>query len=200
MDNNVLYKLSYGLFVVTSKIPGKSNGCIINTVTQITDTPLRLSFTVNKDNLTHDFIKETGVFNISVISEAASFDLFTHFGFKSGRACDKFSDFSDKAVSQNGVYYITKGTNAYISGKVIDTVDVGTHTIFIADITDGEVLSDTPSATYEYYHKNIKPQPKKEENKGYRCKICGYVYEGEELPSDFICPLCKHGATDFEKI
>lgn len=200
MDNNILFKLSYGLFVITANDSGKDNGCIINTVSQLTDTPLRLSFTINKSNLTHDMIKNTGVFNVSVISEDADFDLFSHFGFQKGLDVDKFADFHDAKKSSNGLFYITKGCNSYISGKVIQEIDVGTHTLFIADISDGEVLSETPSATYAYYHENIKPKPNNHETSGYRCKICGYVYEGAELPPDFICPLCKHGAIDFEKI
>lgn len=200
MNNNVLYKLSYGLFVITANDYGKDNGCIINTAIQVTDAPLRIAFTVNKSNLTHDFLMNTKNFNISVISEDATFELFKHFGFQSGRQTHKFEDYSDYATSSNGLPYITKGSNAYISGKVINTVDLGTHTMFVADVTDGEILNDTPSATYAYYHANIKPQPKKAEKSCYRCKICGYEYEGEELPEDFICPLCKHGAADFEKV
>lgn len=200
MNTNALFNLSYGLFVVTAKDFGKDNGCIINTVMQITDTPLRMSFTVNKSNLTHDFIMNTKNFNISVISEAASFELFKHFGFQSGRSTHKFENFSDYKVSPNGLIYITAGCNAYISGKVFDSVDLGTHTMFFADVTDSAVTDSVPSATYAYYHQNIKPTPQKSEKSGYRCKICGYVYEGEELPEDFICPLCKHSAADFEKI
>lgn len=200
MDNNVMFNLSYGLFVLTAQDYGKDNGCIINTVMQVTDTPLQICFTVSKQNLTHDFVKSTGIFNISVISEAADFELFKHFGFQSGRACDKFDAYPDAAQSKNGLKYITKGTNAYISGKVIKTTDLGTHTMFIAEVCDGEIISKDASATYAYYHASIKPKPQKTEQVGYRCKICGYVYEGEVLPPDFICPLCKHGAQDFEKI
>ena len=145
-------------------------------------------------------IKNSGLFNVSVVSEDADFNLFSHFGFQKGVDVNKFADFPDAKKSQNGIFYITKGCNSYISGKVIDTIDVGTHTLFIADILDGEVFSTTPSATYAYYHNNIKPKPQPSEKSGYRCKICGYVYEGEELPPDYICPLCKHGAADFEKI
>ncbi len=200
MDNTVLFKLSYGLFVLTAEDFGKDNGCIINTVMQVTDTPLQVAFTVNKQNLTHNFVKNTGKFNVSIIAEDADFELFKHFGFQSGRACHKFDGYADCATASNGLKYITKGTNGYISGKVVNAIDLGTHTMFIAEVTDAVSLSNTPSATYSYYHKSIKPQPQKLEKKGYRCKICGYVYEGEELPEDFICPLCKHGAADFEKI
>ena len=200
MDNNVMYKLSYGLFVLTANDFGKDNGCIINTVMQVTDTPLRICFTVNKTNLTHDMVSNTGIFNVSVISEEADFDLFRHFGFLKGRETDKFNEYPDSKTAKNGLRYITKGCNAYISGKVVEKVDLGTHTMFIADVTDGEILNDLPSATYAYYHAHIKPQPKKAEKTCYRCKICGYEYEGDELPENFVCPLCGHGAADFEKI
>ena len=200
MNNKAMYKLGYGLYVLTAK-DEKDNGCIINTAIQVTTTPNRISITVNKQNHTHDMIRKTGVFNLSVISEEADFSLFQHFGFQSGRDVDKMKDFENKAQAENGLYYITKGTNAYLSGKVIQSIDLGTHTMFIADVTDGDVLSDTASVTYDYYQKSIKPKPeKKPEVKGYRCTICGYIYEGDVLPEDFICPICKHGAADFEKI
>ena len=200
MNTNALFNLSYGLFVLTANDYGKDNGCIINTVMQVTDTPLRISFTINKSNLTHDFVMNTKIFNISVISESATFDLFKHFGFQSGRQMHKFENFSDYKTSENGLPYITKGSNSYISGEVINTLDLGTHTMFIADITECEITDNTPSATYAYYHKNIKPQPQKAEKTCFICKICGYKYEGEELPEDYICPLCKHSAADFEKV
>ena len=200
MDTTVLFKLSYGLFVISANDSKKDNGCIINTIMQVTDTPLQISFTINKDNYTHDIIKDTGIFNVSVISEDADFELFRHFGFQSGREVDKFADYPGSATAANGVKYVTAGTNAYISGKVVNTLDLGTHTMFIAEVTEAVSLSDTPSATYAYYHKSIKPKPQGEKKGGYRCKICGYIYEGEPLPDDFICPLCKHGVQDFEKI
>lgn len=200
MNNKAMYKLGYGLYVLTAK-DEKDNGCIINTAMQVTTTPNRISITVNKQNYTHDMIVSTGVFNLSVISESVDFNMFQHFGFQSGRDTDKLSDFTDKAQSANGLYYITNGTNAYLSGKVVQAIDLGTHTMFIADVTDGDVLSEETSVTYDYYQKNIKPKPeKKPEAKGYRCTICGYIYEGDVLPDDFVCPICKHGAVDFEKI
>lgn len=200
MDNKVMFKLGYGLYVLTAK-DEKDNGCIINTAMQVTTTPNRISITVNKQNYTHDMIVRTGLFNISVISEAADFKLFQHFGFQSGRDADKFTGYADKAQSANGLCYVTGGTNAYISGKVLQSVDLGTHTMFIADVTDGEILSDVTSVTYDYYQKNIKPKPEQKTSvKGYRCTICGYIYEGDPLPEDFVCPICKHGASDFEKI
>lgn len=197
MNNDVMFKISYGLYVLTAKDGDKQNGCIVNTLQQVTDTPLRVTITVNKNNLTHDMIMKTQEFNISILSEKAAFDTFKHFGFQSGRDTDKFSDFPFE-MSQNGLPYITDGTNGFISGKVVSTTDLGTHTMFVAEVTDGEVLDNTGSATYDYYHKHIKEVPQKKSN-GWVCKICGYVYEGEDLPEDYVCPICKHGAADFEK-
>ena len=198
MDNNVMFKISYGLYVLTAKDEEKYNGCIINTLQQVTTTPNKVSIAVNKDNLTHDMIMKTKEFNASMISEKASFNLFKHFGFQSGRDTDKFSDYPME-LSDNGLPYISGGTNAYLSAKVISTVDLGTHTLFIAEVTDGKVISDDTSATYDYYHKHIKEAPAKKA-KGWVCKICGYVYDGDTLPEDFVCPICKHGAADFEKL
>ena len=200
-----MYKLSYGLFVLTAKDEEKDNGCIINTAIQASSMPNQLSICVNKANLTHDMIVKTGKFTVSVISQDAGFDLFKHFGFQSGKDVDKFKNFEKCKRGENSIYYIIEGTNAYISVNVSKTEDLGSHTMFIGEITDMEVLSETPSVTYDYYLKNIKPQP---ENVGtttdgktiWRCTICGYEYVGEELPEDFVCPLCKHPASDFEKI
>ena len=205
MDKKAMYKLSYGLFVVTARVGEKDNGCITNTAIQVTSEPNRISLAVNKANYTHDMIKETGEFTVSVISEDASFDLFKHFGFQSGRDVDKFAGYTDCKRAANKTMIITKGTNAYLSGKVFQSVDLGTHTLFIADVTDMEVLSDAASATYTYYQDNIKPKPEAVGTTAdgqtiWRCRICGYEYVGEELPDDFICPLCKHPASDFEKI
>lgn len=205
MDKKAMYKLSYGLFVLTAKDEEKDNGCIINTAIQASSMPNQLSICVNKANLTHDMIVKTGKFTVSVISQDAGFDLFKHFGFQSGKDVDKFKNFEKCKRGENSIYYITEGTNAYISVNVSKTEDLGSHTMFIGEITDMEVLSETPSVTYDYYLKNIKPQP---ENVGtttdgktiWRCTICGYEYVGEELPEDFVCPLCKHPASDFEKI
>lgn len=200
MNTSAMFKISYGLYILTANDGEKDNGCVINTLAQVTGNPNRVSITVNKANYTHDMILKTGVFNVSVLSESAPFKLFEHFGFKSGRDTQKFFKNPNEARSENGVLYIPDCTNAFVSGKVVETLDLGTHTMFIADVTDCEVLSDEPSMTYAYYHANVKPKPQKTEKKGYRCKICGYVYEGEELPEDFICPICKHPASDFEKI
>lgn len=202
MDSKALHSLTYGLFVLTAKEGEWDNGCIINTLIQVANTPDRVSIAVNKANYTHDMVKRTGVFNVSVLSVKAKFDLFRNFGFQSGRVADKFSGFKDVKRSRNGLYYITDSANAYLSCKVTEMHDLGSHTMFVAEITDGEVLSGDESVTYSYYFKNIKPapQPKPEVKKGWVCSVCGYVYEGEELPADFVCPVCKHPASDFVKL
>lgn len=205
MNNKAIYKLTYGLFVLSAFAKEKHNGCIINTAAQVTSSPNRISIAVNKANFTHDMIVESGLFNISIISEEAKFSLFERFGFQSGRDVDKFDGMTEIEKAANGIYYVTAGTNAYLSAKVEKTVDLGTHTLFIAEVTDMDVLSEVPSATYNFYQENIKPKLKAEtkEINGktiWRCTVCGYEYEGEELPEDFICPWCKHPASDFEKI
>ena len=201
MDNKAFFSLSYGLFVVTTK-GDKDNGCITNTAIQVTTTPNQIALAVNKENYTHDQMLKTGVFNVSVISTDADFSLFRHFGFQSGKTADKFADFKDYKRADNGVTYITAGTNAVFCAKTVSTADLGTHTLFIAEVTDAFTLSATPSATYAYYHAHIKPKAAapKTEKTVWRCQICGYEYEGDTLPSDFTCPLCKHPATDFEKV
>ena len=199
-NKSAMYQISYGLYVLTVRLGEKDNGCIINTAVQVTTTPNRVTIAVNKQNLTHDMLSYTKEFNLSILSERAGFSLFQRFGFQSGRTADKFAGFPVKR-SENGIAYVEEGACAYISCKVVQTIDLGTHTLFLADVTDGDVLSGDAPATYAYYHKNIKPAPeKKPETSGWRCKICGYIYEGETLPEDFICPICKHGAIDFEKI
>ena len=197
-----LFKISYGLFVLSAHENGKDNGCIINTAAQVTDTPRRISVTVNKQNHTHDMIRDTGMLCLSVLTEDAPFEIFKRFGFVSGRDTDKFSGFEDAARGGDGLMHLTRYANAYLCGKVIETVDCGTHTIFVAELTEAVILSDAPSATYQFYFDHIKPkpQPAEEKKKGFVCKICGYVYEGETLPPDFVCPLCKHGAEDFEPL
>ncbi|MGI6204812.1 MAG: flavin reductase [Anaerovoracaceae bacterium] len=203
MNEKAMHKLSYGLFICTARSGGRDNGCIINTAVQVASEPNTISIAVNKLNFTHDLIMESGEFNVSILSEDAKFDTFRHFGYQSGRDVDKFAEIEFRRAA-NGVAYIdSEATNAYLSGKVKKTVDLGSHTLFIADVTDGEVLSDAPSATYAYYFKNIKPAPEAEGDapkKGWICTICGYIYEGEELPPDFICPICKHPASDFRKL
>ncbi len=202
VEQNAMFKLTYGLFVLTAKDGDKDNGCIINTVTQLTDKPKRISIAVNRANYTHDMILKTGVFNVSVLTESAPFSVFERFGFQSGRDTDKFEGCACTERSENGLRYVPKYTNAFISARVVSAEDMGTHTLFIAEVTEAKVLSNEPSVTYAYYFAHIKPKPAPREEKkvGYVCKICGYVYEGDPLPEDFICPLCKHGAEDFEKL
>ena len=204
IDPVALQKLSYGLFVLTAKSGEKDNGCIINTAAQLTDIPKRMNIAVNKANHTHDMIIATGLFNVTVLAQNAPFDMFKRFGFQSGKDTDKFAGYeANVARSANGLVYVTEGSNAFISAKVIESYDYGTHTLFVAEITEATVIGEVPSVTYAYYFDHIKPkpQPKIEEKKtGYVCKICGYVHEGDTLPEDFVCPLCKHGPEDFEKV
>lgn len=201
IESAALFNLSYGLFVLSAKNQQKDNGCIINTVTQVTDTPKRISIAVNKGNLTHDMVLASGQFNVSILAEDAPFQVFKDFGFCSGRTVDKFQD-APVARSANGLYYLTKYTNGFISARVLQSIDLGSHTVFIAEVTEAKVLRDVPSVTYAYYHAHIKPKPPVTgpKKKGFVCKICGYIYEGDTLPADFICPLCKHGADDFEPL
>ena len=200
IEPNAMFKLSYGLFVLTAG-GEKDNGCIINTVTQITDSPKRISIAVNKANYTHDLILKSGTFNVSVLDTNADFALFTRFGFQSGREANKFEGLESIARSENGLMYLTEMSNAFLSGKVIQTLDYGTHTVFIADVTEAKVLESAPSMTYAYYFDHVKPKPNNLTTPhGWVCKICGYIYEGDELPADYICPLCKHGAEDFERV
>lgn len=201
IDTNALLKVPYGLYVLTALDNGRDNGCIINTVMQVTNTPNRISIAINKNNYTHDMVLHTGVFNISLLDERAQFDVFKRFGLASGRDTDKFAADTASARTANGLRYIREVSNAVISGRVTQAVDCGTHTLFIADVTEAVILSEVPSVTYQYYFDHIKPKPVVTEKKtGYICKICGYIYEGDPLPEDFICPLCKHGAADFEKL
>ena len=207
MNTKAMFKLSYGLFVCTAVQGAKMNGCIINTAIQVASEPNTISIAVNKANYTHDMIKATGKCNISVLSQDAVFDTFKHFGFQSGRDVDKFADYpaSNYKLADNGIPYITAGTNSYFALKVKQEVDLGSHTMFICEPEAMEVLSDTSSVTYEYYQSNIKPKPEAVGTtpKGetvWRCRICGYEWVGEELPDDFICPICKHPKADFEKV
>ena len=200
MDNKAMFNLSYGLFILTAKDGEKDNGCIVNTVGQVTSQPNRISLTVNKANYTHDMILKTKEFNVSVLAENSKFETYRHWGFQSGRNTDKLESISFKR-SANGLVYIADETNAFLSAKVVSTLVLGTHTLFIADVTDGEVLSQVPSATYSFYQNNIKPKPAStEKRKGFICTVCGYIYEGETLPDDFICPVCKHPASDFRPL
>jgi flavin reductase (DIM6/NTAB) family NADH-FMN oxidoreductase RutF len=198
-----MFKLSYGLFVLTARDGDKDNGCIINTAAQLTSAPLRISITVNKANFTHDMIIKTGEFNVSILTQLAAFAVFEEFGFHSGKDTDKFAGMKYVERTANGITHLSMGpANAVISAKVKETVDCGTHTLFVADVTQTLVLSDVPSATYQFYFDFIKPKPAKEQKKkkGFVCKICGYVHEGDSLPEDFVCPICKHSAADFEPL
>ncbi len=207
IDTKALFKLSYGLFLLTAADGEKHNGCIINTAIQLTSQPLRISVAVNKQNHTHGMISKTGKFNISVLTEQTPFEVFSHFGMQSGKDTDKFANCADAKYSANGLIYLPKYANAMLSGSVVSSVDLGTHTLFIADVTEALTLDTAPSATYDYYFKHIKPQPaapQKKESRVWVCNICGYAYdeaaEGipfEELPEDWLCPLCKHPKSDF---
>ena len=199
IDPTALFNIGYGLYVVTSKEGDKDNGLIVNTVTQVTNTPNRVAVTINKLNHSCGVIAKTGVLNISTLSQEAPFKVFEHFGFQSGRDVNKFENFQHVQRSANGLLFLDKYANGYISCKVINQIDLQTHVMFICDVTQCVTLNDKETMTYTYYQKNVKPKPETEK-KGYVCKICGYVYEGDPLPEDFICPLCKHGAADFEPI
>lgn len=205
MNPKAMFNISYGLYVLTANLDGKDNGCIINTVTQVTSDPNQISIAVNKLNHTRDMIAASKKFTASIISQNADFELFKCFGFQSGKNVDKFAGFTAAQRGANEAMIINEGTNAYIAGWVTQEIDLGTHSLFIARVTDMDVLNDTPAATYAYYHQNIKPKPpapapSKSGKTIWRCKICGYEYEGDELPADFICPLCKHPASDFERV
>ncbi|MDR0327056.1 MAG: flavin reductase, partial [Planctomycetaceae bacterium] len=202
IDRAAMFKLTYGLFVLTAKDGTKDNGCIVNVASQITESPLRIAIAVNKANLTHDMIRNAGEFNLSILTEKTPFRIFEQFGFRSGKTVDKFAGWGDENRTANGLRYVSESTNGIISGKVADVYDYGTHSLFIADVTQTLKLSDDPSLTYQFYFDHIKPkpQPPQGNKKGFVCKICGYVYEGDTLPENFICPLCKHGAKDFEPL
>lgn len=205
IEREAMYKITYGLFMLTTTDGEKQNGCIVNTVSMLTDEPKRIVVFVNKTNYSETLLKKTGVFNVSVLTESAPFTLFKQFGFQSGRDADKFAG-GRYETSENGLYYLPEHANAVLSGKVVDHYDYGTHTLFVAEVTEAKTLSDETSVTYEYYQSNIKPKPQlpkaeeKSEKGKWVCKICGYVHEGEELPDDFICPWCKHPADDFERV
>lgn len=198
-DLSALFKIGYGLYVVTSNDGKRDNGLIVNTVTQVTNSPNRIAVAINKENYSHHVIKQTGIMNINCLSEDAPFSVFETFGFASGRNVDKFAGTSP-LHSDNGLAFLPRYINAFMSLCVESYVDLGTHGLFICSITEARVISDAPTMTYTYYQEHVKPQPKTDGVKGFVCKICGYVYEGDTLPEDFICPLCKHGAVDFEPI
>ena len=198
-DLKALFKIGYGLYVVTSNDGKKDNGLIVNTISQVTSTPNRVAVCINKQNYSHHVIKQTGVMNVNCLSTDAPFSVFETYGFQSGRGVDKFAG-TDMPRSDNGLIFLPQYVNALMSLKVEQVIDLDTHGMFICSVTEARVLSDKETMTYNYYQQHVKPRPKTEGKKGWVCKICGYVHEGEELPDDFICPLCKHGAADFERI
>ena len=198
-DLSALFKIGYGLYVVTSNDGKRDNGLIVNTVTQVTNSPNRIAVAINKENYSHHVIRQTGVMNINCLSEDAPFSVFETFGFASGRNVDKFANCTPLRAD-NGLVFLPRYINAFMSLRVEQYVDLGTHGLFICSITEARVISDAPSMTYAYYQEHVKPKPETEGKKGFVCKVCGYVYEGDTLPEDFICPLCKHGAADFEEI
>ena len=198
-DMTALFRIGYGLYVVTSNDGKKDNGLIVNTVTQLTDTPNRVAVNINKANYSHHVIKQTGVLNVNCLSVEAPFSVFQQFGFQTGRSVDKFAGQTVRR-SDNGLVFLDKYINAFMSLKVEQYVDLGTHGMFICSVTEARVMSDQDTMTYTYYQKYVKPKPQTEGKKGFVCKVCGYIYEGDELPEDYICPLCKHGAADFEPI
>ncbi len=198
-DMTALFKIGYGLYVVTSNDGNKDNGLIVNTVTQLTDNPYRVAVNINKENYSHHVIKQTGIMNVNCLSVEAPFEVFQRYGFQSGRQTDKFAGV-EKLRSDNGLVFLPKYINAFMSLKVDQYVDLGTHGMFICSVTEARVMSDKDTMTYTYYQKNVKPKPQTEGKKGFVCKVCGFIYEGDELPEDYICPLCKHGVADFEPI
>lgn len=198
-DMTALFKIGYGLYVVTSNDGNKDNGLIVNTVTQLTDNPYRVAVNINKANYSHHVIKQTGIMNVNCLSVEAPFEIFQRFGFQSGRQTDKFEGM-EKLYSDNGLVFLPKYINAFMSLKVEQYVDLGTHGMFICSVTEARVMSDKDTMTYTYYQNNVKPKPQTEGKKGFVCKVCGFIYEGDELPDDYICPLCKHGVADFEPI
>ena len=198
-DLTALFRIGYGLYVVTSNDGKKDNGLIVNTVIQLTDTPNRVAVNINKANYSHHVIKQTGMLNVNCLSTEAPFSVFQQFGFQTGRSVDKFAGQTVRR-SDNGLVFLDKYINAFMSLKVEDYVDLGTHGMFICSVTEARVMSNQETMTYTYYQNNVKPKPETEGKKGFVCKVCGYIYEGDELPADYICPLCKHGAADFEPI
>jgi len=200
MNKKALYKLTYGLYLLSVHSEGKDNACIINTAVQVASEPLRIAISVQKSNHTHAMIMESGTFNLSALTESTPFSLFERFGMKSGRDADKFAGFEDVVRAGNGILRLSKYANAYIACQLVHSVDMGSHTLFIAEVKDMEVLGEEASCTYGYYQSDIKPKPQKAQKTSWVCTVCGYVHEGEELPDDFICPWCKHGKEDFQKV
>jgi flavin reductase (DIM6/NTAB) family NADH-FMN oxidoreductase RutF len=198
--SKALNNITYGLYAITTNFYGSDNVCIVNTVQMVTETPTRICVAINKNNYTHSIIEDTKEFNVSVLTTKTPFKIFKKFGMQSGRDVNKFDGCDFTKRQDNGILTLTQYTNSIICAKVVSTVDLGSHTLFIADVTCSETISDEESATYAYYHSNIKNAPATNTAKGYVCTICGYVHEGSELPEDFVCPLCNHGAKFFEKL
>lgn len=197
MDMKALWKLTYGLYLLTAHQDGRDNGCIINTAVQVAENPVRVTVSVSRGGYTHDMVLATGRFSLTALSVDAPFSLYQHFGMQSGRTADKFAGRGDIARGRNGLLHLTENACGHLDCEVLQTVDLGTHTLFIAEVTDGAVHSDRPACTYAYYQSDVKRKPEPLKKKGWICSVCGFVYEGEELPEDYICPLCKHGAKDF---
>ena len=204
IDNKAIFNISYGLFVLVARQGEKDNACIINVAQQVTSDPLQLMICVNKQNLTHDMILRTLKFNLCPLSEEATMKPFQHFGFQSGRDVNKFAECETELRTENGLLYLPKYINSVISCVVTKSIDLGTHTLFIARVMETKVLTDSPSITYAYYQQHIKPKPEAPKTEGGKkkwvCEVCGYVYEGDELPADYICPWCKHPASDFKPL
>jgi len=203
MDNKALYNLEYGVFLLATRFEEKLNACITNTCFQAAADPARLAISCINTNYTCELIRKSGVFTLSVLDRSVSFDTIKRFGMQSGRDVDKFEGF-DKGMDKGWIPYLKQGANAYISCRVVDSMNLGSHTLFIGEVTDAEILSKEPSLSYAYYHANLKPKPQvlktEKRIKAWRCRICGYIYEGEELPADYLCPLCGHPAEDFEPV
>ncbi len=199
IDNTALFSIGYGLYIVSTNDGERDNGCVVNTVSQSAGTPLTVTVSINKSNLTHDTAKKTGKMNVNCLTTSTPFSVFENFGFRSGRDADKFENIPSWR-GENGLLFLRDNVNSVMSLEVRDYVDLGSHGLFICDVTAAHVISKDESLTYAYYHKYVKPKPAAPKKKGYVCKICGYVYEGDPLPADFVCPLCKHGAEDFEPL
>ena len=203
IDNKALFKIGYGLYVLAVREGEKDNACIVNVAQQITSDPLQLMLCVNKGNLTHDMLLRTARFNLCALSEEATMKPFQHFGMQSGRTVDKFAECTEVLRAENGIIYLPKFINSFISGQVNRAIDMKTHTMFIANVMESRVLTDVPSITYAYYQEHIKPKataPAAAGKKKWVCEVCGYEYEGDSLPDDFVCPICKHGKSDFREV
>ncbi len=200
MDPKALQHITYGLYLLSARQNDRDSACIINTAAQVASDPVRISISVNKSNYTCGMILDTGVFTLSALSVDAPFALFQRFGMQSGRDCDKFAGFDGAQRSENGLYHLTRYSSMNLSAKVVQQLDLGSHILFLAEVVDAAVLSDRPACTYSYYQSEIKPKAQKAKKKQWECAICGYIYEGDPVPDDFICPLCKHGKEDFRPV